>query len=110
MDNEAIEDLFARLGNIEVKRLFGGKGIYHRGVIIAIVLHDELMLKADEALGEELSAAGCSRWTYKGRRHGRDVAMPYWTVPDGAADDPDEMGRWAQKSYEAALRLERKKA
>ena len=30
--------------------------------------------------------------------------MPYWTVPDNAIDDPDEMKVWAQRAYEAALR------
>jgi DNA transformation protein len=30
--------------------------------------------------------------------------MPYWTVPDGALDDPDEMTPWARKAYEAGKR------
>jgi DNA transformation protein len=30
--------------------------------------------------------------------------MPYWTVPDSAVDDPDEMAVWARKAYEAGLR------
>ena len=47
MDNEAIADLFSGLGPIEIRRLFGGKGIYHNGVIVAIEIRGELMLKAD---------------------------------------------------------------
>ncbi len=107
MDNDAIADLFSGLGAIDIRRMFGGKGIYHRGVIIAIEIRGELMLKGDAQTAPELEAAGCSRWTYTGSRHGKQVAMPYWTVPDGALDDPDEMAVWARKSYEAGLRAEK---
>ncbi|MDW6023866.1 TfoX/Sxy family protein [Mesorhizobium sp. BAC0120] len=104
MDNEAISDLFAGLGPVDIRRMFGGKGIYHRGVIIAVEIRGELMLKGDPELAPELEAAGCKQWTYIGSRHGKRVAMPYWTVPDSAVDDPDEMAFWARKSYEAGLR------
>ena len=107
MENDAISDLFAGLGPVEIRRLFGGKGIYHRGVIIAIVLRGEMMLKADAVLAPELEAQGCRQWTYTGSRHGKLVSMPYWTVPDGAVDDPDEMAVWARKSYEAGMRSEK---
>ena len=30
--------------------------------------------------------------------------MPYWTVPETAIDDPEEMALWARKAYEAGLR------
>jgi DNA transformation protein len=30
--------------------------------------------------------------------------MPYWSVPDSALDDPDEMVVWARRAYEAGLR------
>jgi len=82
MDNERLAELFDGLGPVTITRLFGGKGIYHGGVIVAIVLHGELMLKGDDLIGHEYEAAGSSRWTYVGKRHGKIVAMPYWTVPD----------------------------
>lgn len=107
MDDERIAELFDGLGPVTVRRLFGGKGIYHRGVIVAIVLRGELMLKGDDLVGPQYEAARSSRWTYVGKRHGKLVAMPYWTVPDGALDDPDEMTAWARKAYEAGVRAER---
>jgi DNA transformation protein len=104
MDNDAIGDLFSGLGPVEIRRMFGGKGIYHNGVIVAIELRGDLMLKADAELAPEFAAAGCQQWTYTGSRHGKLVSMPYWSLPDGAADDPDEMAVWAKKSYAAGLR------
>lgn len=106
MDDDAIADLFAGLGTVEIRRLFGGKGIYHRGVIVAIVLRGELMLKTDAESAPLFSAEGCTQWTYTGSRHGKLVSMPYWTVPDSAIDDAEEMSRWARIAYEAGVRSE----
>lgn len=108
MTEDDIRDLFAGLGSVAVRRMFGGKGIYFGGVIIAVELRGELMLKGDEAMASDLEAAGCRRWTYVGKRHGKEVAMPYWTVPETALDDPNEMAVWARRSYEAGLMAERK--
>lgn len=104
MDNDAIADLFSGLGPVSIRRLFGGKGIYHHGVIFAIEIRGELMLKADDESAPDFAAAGCKQWTYTGSRHGKEVAMPYWTVPDSAIDDPEEMRPWALKAYESGLR------
>ncbi|QKC97245.1 TfoX/Sxy family protein [Mesorhizobium sp. NZP2298] len=104
MDNERIAELFAGLGPVSIRRLFGGKGIYFDGVIVAIVLRGELLLKADEQSAPEFEAEGCKQWTYTGSRHGKLVAMPYWSIPDSAFDDPDEMTVWARRAYEAGRR------
>ena len=62
------------------------------------------MLKADAVSAPDFAAAGCRQWVYDNRRTGKPVAMPYWSVPDGAMDDPDAMAPWARKAHEAALR------
>ncbi len=104
MDDERIAELFESLGRVSVRRLFGGRGIYCDGVIIAIVLRGELLLKGDDEVAVDYEAAGDRRWVYTHSRHGREVAMPYWTVPESALDDPDEMAVWARKAHEAGLR------
>jgi DNA transformation protein len=107
MENDAIADLFSGLGPVSIRRLFGGKGIYFDGIIVAIVLRGELMLKADAVSAPDFEAAGARQWTYTGSRHGKLVAMPYWTVPDSAVDDPEELAIWARKAHEAGLRNEK---
>jgi DNA transformation protein len=104
VDDDALCDIFSGLGPVTITRMFGGKGIYHQGVIFAVVLRGEVMLKADAEAAPHFAAAGCKQWTYIGRRHGKSVAMPYWSVPDGALDDPDEMTPWAKMAYEAGVR------
>ena len=104
MDDERIRELFDGLGPVTIRRMFSGKVIYHKGVIFALILRDELMLKGDDEIAGEYEAAGGRHWTYLNKRHGREVAMPYWTAPESALDDPDEMTVWARKAYHAAIR------
>ena len=107
MDSEALSDLFSELGPVSIRRMFGGKGIYFQGVIIAVERRGELMLKGDKIAAPDYEAAGSTQWTYVHSRHGKTVAMPYWTLPDGAADSADEMTPWARKAYEAGLRAKK---
>lgn len=104
MNDDAIGDLFAGLGPVRIKKMFGGKGVYHEGLIVALEVDGEILLKADAASAPEFEAAGCRQWTYEGHTRKRPVAMPYWSIPDEALDDPEEMAVWARKAYDAALR------
>jgi DNA transformation protein and related proteins len=104
MDNADIEELFQSLGRVSVKRMFGGKGIYCDGIIMALWLRDTMMLKGDAEAGEKYEAAGSTQWTYTHNKTGKDVKMPYWTLPESAWDDPDEMAFFARVAFEAALR------
>ncbi|MBX3596411.1 MAG: TfoX/Sxy family protein [Rhizobiaceae bacterium] len=103
MDDDDLRDLFRGLGPITIRRMFGGKGIYHNGLITALVVQGEVLLKADTRSAPEFEAAGCTQWTYESRS-GKMAAMPYWSVPDSAIDDHEEMTIWARKAYEASVR------
>lgn len=103
MDHIEIEEMFSTLGPVTIRRMFGGKGIYHRGLIIAVELRGELLLKADDVSAPQFEAAGARRWAYDGKG-GKVVRMPYWSIPEDAFDDREIMGRWAKLAYEAALR------
>lgn len=104
MDQDHLRDLFEGVEPITFRRMFGGLGIYRDGIIFAVVLRDQLMLKGDDEVADDYEAAGMQRWQYVGTRHGKTVVMPYWTAPDSAMDDPDEMTGWARKAIEAARR------
>lgn len=103
MDNAAIEEMFEALGPVSIRRMFGGKGIYHCGIIFAIELRGDIMLKGDAESAELLEAAGAQRWCYEGKS-GKLVAMPYWSIPEEALDDPDLMAKWARVALDAARR------
>jgi DNA transformation protein len=104
MQDDDLADLFAGLGHVTVRRMFGGRGIYHQGLIVGLVVGGEVLLKADEVSAPEFERAGASRWVYEGKT--RPVAMPYWSIPDAALDDPEELATWTRRAFEAAVRSE----
>lgn len=106
MDDDYLREIFDGLGHVSIRKLFGGKGIYHNGLIVGIALRGEVMLKGDEHSAPEFEAAGAERWSYQGKR--RPVQMPYWKLPAAILDEPDELAEWTRKAYEAALRTEGK--
>ena len=103
MDVDEIEEMFAGLGPVTIRRMFGGKGVYHQGMIVAVEVRGEMLLKADGVTAPLFEAAGARRWSYEGKS-GKPVAMPYWSVPVDAFDDPEEMTRWVRLAFEAARR------
>lgn len=108
MDRAVIEEMFAGLGEVTVKRMFGGQGIYHGGLIVGIVFEGEVLLKSDAVSAPDFEAAGARRWVYSGQAD-KAVGMPYWSIPDDAYDDPDQMAHWVRLAYAAALRSPPKK-
>ena len=78
--------------------MMGGLCLYHDGTIFAILMSDgALMLKGAGAFIDELETAGCTRWTYQ-REGKKPAAMPYWTMPEGAIDDPELACDWARRA------------
>ena len=106
MDKLDIEELFSALGQVTIRRMFGGKGIYHQGKIVAVEFRDEMLLKADAVSAPAFEAAGARRWAYEGKT-GKPVYMPYWSIPEDAFDDPEVMAHWVRLAYDAALRSEK---
>ena len=95
---DQVLDLFAPLGDLSTRRMMGGVCIYHDGTIFAIVMRDGgLWLKATGPMVAEVAAAACTRWSYA-RADGRQIAMPYWSMPDGAEDDPEIACDWARRT------------
>lgn len=101
-------DLLAPLGLVEAKRMFGGYGVYARGVMFAILDDEELFLKADDEAQATFVAAGCRQWSYPTKAGPQPG--PYWRPPDEAHEDPEAMRPWAALGLQAALRKAAAKA
>lgn len=104
--HDFVRELFAGLGPIQIKRMFGGAGVYAQGRMFALLADEVIYLKADAALKAALEAQGCGPFVWaptSGPRAGQSVAMSYWRMPDAALDDPDLAAAWARKALAAAL-------
>jgi DNA transformation protein len=69
MDNIEIEEMFQALGPVTIKRMFGGKGVYHMGRIVAVEVNSEMLLKADEISGPGRQTLGLRGQKGQGRQH-----------------------------------------
>jgi DNA transformation protein len=97
-----VQELLEDWAPVSARRMFGGHGLYHEGLMFAIVMEQRLYLKADEVNRPEFVALGLAPFTYAMK--GRDVALSYWAAPDTIFDDPQEAVQWAQSAWDAALR------
>jgi DNA transformation protein len=103
MDAEFIRDLFAEFGPVQVRRMFGGAGVYADGVMFALVTSDILYLKTEPDQVARFAAEGCGPFEYT--REGRKATLTsYWRVPDRLYDEPGELAEWARQALTAARR------
>lgn len=107
MENEDLEDMFRAFGHVSIRKMFGGKGIYVDGRIVAVMLRGDLLIKGDATSAPEIEADGGVRWAYTHNKTGKDVQMPYWTLPEIALDDDDERRRFARLAVDASIRAEK---
>lgn len=103
--HEFVRELFAGLGDVQIKRMFGGAGAYADGLMFALLADETIYIKTDDALKAALAEAGSGPfiWTpNKGPRAGESVEMSYWRLPEAALDDPELASEWAKKALAAA--------
>ena len=96
-------ELLAPLGEIRVKPMFGGYGIYCDGLFFALVAYDTLYLKADEQSEGAFRDAGSEVFRFE-HADGRTFQMGYWTAPEEALDGAQAMAPWARLAIGCALR------
>jgi DNA transformation protein len=99
---DLLEDLFAPVGGVSFRRMFGGVGIFRQGIMFALIADDALYMKADETTARAYEAEGTGPFIYEGR--GKSVAMPYWGLPERLYDEPEEFREWALASFGVAER------
>lgn len=97
-----LQDLFADLGPVKARAMFGGYGFYLEGRMIGVIMDDALYLKADEETQARFAAAGGSPFVYTAK--GKTLTMSYWSLPDEAMESAQAMRPWAELASEAALR------
>ncbi len=102
-----VVDLLADFGPCEARRMFGGFGIFHQGLMFALIADDILYLKADDDNRASFEAAGCERFSYY--KQEREYRLSYYTAPEDFFDDPAARGQWARSAFDAALRNPQKK-
>lgn len=80
--------------------MFGGYGIFHEGLMFALIADDTLYFKVDESNRDMYEKTKSNPFP-----HG----ISYWEVPVEIMEDKDRLGEWARISIDIAHRKASKK-
>jgi DNA transformation protein and related proteins len=92
-------DQLEELGDVTPRSMFGGVGLYRRGVFFGILARDTLYMKVDDRNRGDYENAGMKAFK---PYPGRGGTMRYYSVPLEVLESPIELAEWARKSLAAA--------
>lgn len=93
-----VVEQLASLGDVTVRRMFGGAGLYHDTLFFAVMDNDELYFKVDDT----------TRPKYETQGSGPFAPMPegpmrgYYEVPADVLEDRTELAKWAREAVAVA--------
>ncbi|MCK9638064.1 MAG: TfoX/Sxy family protein [Methylobacter tundripaludum] len=97
-------EVFDFFGPITARKMFGGYGIYHNGLMFGLVSGDTLYLKADAENANHFEKNGFGKFEYK--KGDKVMKMSYYLAPAEIMEDREQAAIWARRSYEAACRTQ----
>jgi DNA transformation protein len=101
-----VSELFAGLGPVQIKPMFGAAGVYAEGFMFGLLAENAIHIKAnDEAMKAALRAEGSGPFVWSpqnGPRKGERIDLGYWRLPEPALDDPDAAALWGRRALALA--------
>tara|TARA_R110000787_G_C13070446_1_gene408943 strand:- start:93 stop:515 length:423 start_codon:yes stop_codon:yes gene_type:complete len=101
--HDFVIDLFGPMGEVSIRRMFGGAGVYAQGVMFALLADDVIYLKTDAALRTALEAEGGEAFVWERPSDGKRMEMGYVSLPTAAMDDADDASAWGRRALSVAL-------
>ena len=97
----------AGFGAVTIRPMFSGAGVYHDGLMFALVDDEVLYLKVDESSRAAFEEENLPPFVYS--KKDQKIDMSYFRVPERCMDDADEMAKWCRVAYGVALKAAAKK-
>jgi DNA transformation protein and related proteins len=97
-----VADLFEPFGDIKIKLMFGGAGIYFKDKMFGLIIDERIYLKTNDATRPSFDAEDCKPFTFENRK-GEVISTNYIEIPSRLLDDPAELAHWARSAYEVAI-------
>jgi DNA transformation protein and related proteins len=85
-------------GEVSVRRMFGGAGLYRGGTMFGLVADDVAYLKVDDSNRDDFVRAGSAPFEPYPEKI-KTTIRSYYEIPAEVLEDPDELARWAQRSW-----------
>jgi len=108
--NPFVDEVLDRLQPVfpvNSRKMFGGHGIFHDGLMFALIADNELYLKACPETQAFFTDLNLEPFTYY--KKDKPYRMAYYLVPESFFEDEDTTGLWARRAFEAALIAKHKK-
>ena len=96
-----VVDQLEALGDVVPRAMFGGVGLYRRGVFFGIIARDTLYLKVGDTNRRDYEKAGMQAFRPYADRPG---SMSYYAVPVSILENADDLAQWARRSIAVAQR------
>jgi DNA transformation protein len=103
-----ITDLFAPFGDVKIKLMFGGAGIYFKDQMFGLIADERIYLKANDTTRPAFEREGSKPFVFESK-NGETIATSYLEVPPRLLDDTDELAKWARRAYDVAIASRAKK-
>jgi DNA transformation protein and related proteins len=100
-------EIFADMGALTARKMFGGAGIYRDGLMFALIGDGDIYLKSDAINLGRYIASDCPPFVFH-TKDGKMMEMSYRRMPERALDDTGEALAWGRMAFEAALRAAKK--
>ncbi len=99
-----LSDIFSKISGIVAKPMFGRYGLFKHGLMFAIVKPDigKLYFKVDKHNVVDYLDARMQPFMYTVKN--RLVKLNYYELPWIILEDKEELEKWVNKAYQAALR------
>ena len=94
-------DQLEELGDVTPRSMFGGVGLYRRGIFFGIIAADVLYLKVDATNRPDYERAGMHAFKPYPDRAG---TMQYYAVPLDVLESGLDLTAWARKAVDVAAR------
>lgn len=97
-----VKETFAHFGPIQSRKMFGGYGIFHQGLMFALISDEQLYLKVDEKSKPLFIELDLEPFTYI--KQNKPVQLSYFAAPETIFEDEQEALYWVNQAFQAALR------
>ncbi len=104
---EFLSEQLEGFGPVDVKRMFGGAGIFREGLMFGLIADEVLFLKVDDTTRADFENEQSGPFMYE--KNGKAMEMSYWRLPERLYDEPEEFTEWARKAFSVALQADSKK-
>jgi DNA transformation protein len=92
-------DCLSELGDLTVRPMFGGYGLYCREAIFGIMHRERLYLKVDDQSRGDFLSRGMGPF----RPNERQTLKAYYEVPPDILDDAEALTSWVREAIRAGM-------